>query len=276
MQLIVIAHSLGHVRLFVTTLPAARQATLSFTTSWTLLKLTSMKSVMPPDHFVFCLCLITGQHRVGLGSGVRMGERSEVYLPSTWGSDLGFKGKCLRTASNLVITTTSPSYSSGSLTCPPDPCLSFMSVGGNGNSSIISVCLLSCSVHLVDHLKPITMAGLPTMSGRPDGWAQLLLLLSCFSCVRLCATPEMAAHQAPPSLGFSRQEHWSGLPFPSPLSSAVSCNERIIEINKQKEDISFFLLFVQIWFLRLAWLRPFDQPRGEKCDCWSQGSTHSV
>ena len=45
----------------------------------------------------------------------------------------------------------------------------------------------------------------------------LLLLLSCFSRVRLCAAPEMAAHQAPPSLGFSRQEHWSGLPFPSPM-----------------------------------------------------------
>ena len=45
----------------------------------------------------------------------------------------------------------------------------------------------------------------------------LLLLLSCFSRVRLCATPETAAHQAPPSLGFSRQEHWSGLPFPSPM-----------------------------------------------------------
>ena len=45
----------------------------------------------------------------------------------------------------------------------------------------------------------------------------LLLLLSCFSCVRLYVTPEMAAHQAPPSLGFSRQEHWSGLPFPSPM-----------------------------------------------------------
>ena len=43
-----------------------------------------------------------------------------------------------------------------------------------------------------------------------------LLLLSRFSRVRLCATPEMAAHQAPPSLGFSRQERWSGLPFPSP------------------------------------------------------------
>ena len=45
----------------------------------------------------------------------------------------------------------------------------------------------------------------------------LLLLLSHFSHVRLCATPETAAHQAPPSLGFSRQEHWSGLPFPSPM-----------------------------------------------------------
>ena len=45
----------------------------------------------------------------------------------------------------------------------------------------------------------------------------LLLLLSHFSRVRLCATPQTAAHQAPLSLGFSRQEHWSGLPFPSPM-----------------------------------------------------------
>ena len=45
----------------------------------------------------------------------------------------------------------------------------------------------------------------------------LLLLLSCFSHVRLCATPQMVAHQAPASLGFSRQEHWSGSPFPSPM-----------------------------------------------------------
>ena len=45
---------------------------------------------------------------------------------------------------------------------------------------------------------------------------RLLLLLSRFSHVRLCATPQTAAHQAPLSLGFSRQEHWSGLPFPSP------------------------------------------------------------
>ena len=51
----------------------------------------------------------------------------------------------------------------------------------------------------------------------PDTVLLLLLLLSRFSRVRLCATPKMAAHHPPPSLGFSRQEHWSGLPFPSPM-----------------------------------------------------------
>ena len=45
----------------------------------------------------------------------------------------------------------------------------------------------------------------------------LLLLLSRFSGVRFGVTPQTAAHQVPLSLGFSRQEHWSGLPFPSPM-----------------------------------------------------------
>ena len=53
----------------------------------------------------------------------------------------------------------------------------------------------------------------------------LLLLLSRFSRVRLCATPETAAHQAPPSLGVSRQEHWSGVPFPSPMRESESESE---------------------------------------------------
>ena len=41
----------------------------------------------------------------------------------------------------------------------------------------------------------------------------LLLLLSRFSCVRLCETPEMAAHQAPPSLGFSGKNTGVGCHF---------------------------------------------------------------
>ena len=37
-----------------------------------------------------------------------------------------------------------------------------------------------------------------------------------FSRIRLFATPWSVAHQAPPSMEFSKQEYWSGLPFPSP------------------------------------------------------------
>ena len=36
--------------------------------------------------------------------------------------------------------------------------------------------------------------------------------------VRLLATPWTAAYQAPPSMGFSRQEYWSGVPLPSPVT----------------------------------------------------------
>ena len=46
----------------------------------------------------------------------------------------------------------------------------------------------------------------------------LLLLLSRFGRVRLCATPETAAHQAPTSLGFSSQEHFSENTFPIAFS----------------------------------------------------------
>ena len=40
--------------------------------------------------------------------------------------------------------------------------------------------------------------------------------MKLLSHVRLLATPWTAAYQAPPSMGFSRQEYWSGVPLPSP------------------------------------------------------------
>ena len=47
---------------------------------------------------------------------------------------------------------------------------------------------------------------------------------------RLLATPWTAAHQAPPSMGFSRQEYWSGVPSPSPIG----------DLRREKEkEISF-------------------------------------
>ena len=78
-----------------------------------------------------------------------------------------------------------------------------------------------------------TCTGINTSNAKPNEFAyqthvycrtilhqalfQVLLLLRRFSRVWLCATPQTAAHQAPLSLGFSKQEHWSGLPFPSPI-----------------------------------------------------------
>ena len=56
----------------------------------------------------------------------------------------------------------------------------------------------------------------------------LLLLLSRFSPVRLCATPWTAAHQDPPSLGLSRQEHWSGLPFPSSMHDSEKWSRSVV------------------------------------------------
>ena len=57
-----------------------------------------------------------------------------------------------------------------------------------------------------------------------DTWVQSLgqedpldkVKVKSLSCVSLFATPWTVAYQAPPSMGFSRQGYWSGLPFPSP------------------------------------------------------------
>ena len=56
------------------------------------------------------------------------------------------------------------------------------------------------------------------------------------SCVRLFATPRTVAHQAPLSMGFSRQECSSGLPFPSPIDKTVVLETNFeLRIGKQVE-----------------------------------------
>ena len=91
-----------------------------------------------------------------------------------------------------------------------------------------------------------------------------LLLLSHFSRVRLCATPWTAAHQAPPSLGFSRQEHWSGLPFPSPMqeSEKWKWSHSIMSDSSKSHGLKPTRL-----------LRPWDFPgksTGVGCHCFLQ------
>ena len=54
----------------------------------------------------------------------------------------------------------------------------------------------------------------PSAQGAPKG--QVRMVVWSLRHIRLCVTPWTVAHQAPLSMGFSRQECWSGLPFPSP------------------------------------------------------------
>ena len=81
------------------------------------------------------------------------------------------------------------------------------------NSNYFSLPSLTFDIHIYKNSDRYIM---PLIKALNKGLL-LLLLLSRFSRVRLCATLETAAHQAPPSLGFSRQEHWSGLSFPPPM-----------------------------------------------------------
>ena len=63
-----------------------------------------------------------------------------------------------------------------------------------------------------------------------------------FSRIWLLATPWTAAHQAPPSMGFCRQEYWSGVPLPSPI---------YILANLKLHKISYFTLYCLIFQTKL-------------------------
>ena len=92
-----------------------------------------------------------------------------------------------------------------------------------------------------------------------------------FSRVRLLATPWTTAYQAPPSMGFSRQEYWSGLPLPSPphlsrkpytesasflcgihslsfLETEIQCNSRWHVVSQRT---MIFCLFCRRWKQKL-------------------------
>ena len=60
--------------------------------------------------------------------------------------------------------------------------------------------------------------------------------------VRLFATPWTAAYQAPPSMGFSRQEYWSGLPLPSPSQRLLAyiCTLVVQFVSKYSKTLGFF------------------------------------
>ena len=87
-----------------------------------------------------------------------------------------------------------------------------------GKVKVVRSCPAPCSP-MDCHLPHSSVHG--TLQARTLEWVTISFSNACmhaksFSHVCLCATPWTAAHQAPLSTGFSRQEDWSGSPFPSP------------------------------------------------------------
>ena len=170
--------SLSPVWLFATPWTAARQASLSITNSRSLLKFVSINLVMPSNHLILCHPLL--------------------LLPSIF--------PIIRVFSNeSVLCIRWPKYWSFSFSISPS----------SEYSGPISFRIDWFDLLAVQGTRKSLIQ--PCSSKASFLWCLLLLLLSHFSRVWLCVTPKTAAHQAPSSLELSRQEHWSGLPFPSPV-----------------------------------------------------------
>ena len=99
-------------------------------------------------------------------------------------------------------------------------------------------------------------------------------MLSCFSPVLLFETPWTVAHQAPLSMGFSRQEYCSGLPFPPPgdlldpgikpvshRSPALAGGFFTTSATWETLAIRFFLLFILPVMSNSLWLHGLQHPR---------------
>ena len=83
--------------------------------------------------------------------------------------------------------------------------------------------------------------------------SMLASMLSCFSLVQLFVTPWTVAHKAPLSMGFSRQEYWSGLPFSSlsdlpdpgiePVSPALQADSLLLSHQRSLDSQYIDFLF---------------------------------
>ena len=122
----------------------------------------------------------------------------------------------------ITLPPPSPSHPSGSCECtsPEHPVLSQLKTAAAAAKSFQS-CPTLCNP--TDGSPPgSTIPGI--LQARTLEWVAISfsnawkwkVKVKSLSCVQLFATPWTAAYQAPPPMGFSRQEYWSGVPLPSP------------------------------------------------------------
>ena len=179
--------SLSRVRFFATPWIAAHQASLSITNSQSLLKLMPIESVMPSSHLI----------SVAPFSSCPQSLPASGFFPLSqlfaWGGQsIGVSAS----ASVLPMNTQDWSHyriSQYQIQKYPE-----------------------YKTHILNSHMRQTFLSIFSLYGLLISEALCLLLLSRLSRVWLCATPWTIAHQDPPSMGFSRQEYWSGLPCPPP------------------------------------------------------------
>ena len=196
----VVIQSLSHVRLSATPWTAACLAPLSSTLSWSLLKFMSVESGMQSNHLILCRPFSFCFQSFPASESFPMSRHHVI---------------------KTIISYSFSTHKTGNFVKMIKPCL----------------CCCCCEVASVmsDYVRPHRRQ--PTRLRRPwdspgkNTGVGCHFLLQCMkvkpiSRVRLLGTPWTAAHEAPPSMGFSRQEYWSAWPLPS-LKPCLSCCVKI-------------------------------------------------
>ena len=168
-----------------------------------------------------------------------------VALTVVWCSRSTWMFQTQWPAKYVLLDSCSPSHSA----CTQPSNFQFLT------ASSVHPCLLPCTYLLITIILPllvnVTQIATPvTLHSSPSlptsnwllcltfsaFWTSHACVLSCFSHVWLSATPWTMACQTPLSMGFSRQEYWSGLPFPyEHLSISLICI-----LSKSITDFSLF------------------------------------
>jgi len=170
----------SHVWLFVTPWTAACQASLSFTIFQSLLRLMSIESVMPSNHLILCCTFLSSCLQSFLASGSFPMSRFFASGGQYFGAS----------ASVLPLNAAAAAKSLQLCLTPWDP------IDGSPPGSPIP-----------GILQVRTLAWVAISFSNAWQWK---VKVKSLSRVRLVATPWTAAYQAPLSMGFSRQEYWSG------------------------------------------------------------------
>ena len=185
--------SLSHVRLFATPWIAARQASLSITNSRSSLKLSSIESVMPSSHLILGRPLLL---LPPIPPSIRVFS-NESTLRTRWPKYWSFSFSIIPSKEHPGLISFRMDW------------LDLLAVHGTLKS------LLQHHSSKASVLQCSTFSDSPTITSIHDhrknhslDWKWSRSVVS--DCLRWTV-----AYQAPPSMGFSRQECWSGLPFPS-------------------------------------------------------------